>query len=81
MAESNPMKWSELRAIIAHYVKHGAMHDHMRTLLADIDAAAPAMADQERRAESWNKIADYVAQRSLMLLEQIAKEVEHADPT
>lgn len=77
--ESKPMRWAELRERVAYAAQHAVdpVGLDLELLLCDIDAATPAMANQERRAESWNRVADMVATRSLMLLEQAAKESEH----
>lgn len=78
MSESRLMRWVELRERVARlFIEYNHPRNAIRALLDDIDAAAPAMADQERRAESWNRVAEMVATRSLMLLEQAAKESEH----
>ena len=74
MAKSEPMKWSELRERLAAYVN--TYNPEGQKLLADIDAAAPAMSKLEALADccgeldadnvktcsvpSWMRVRSYV---------------------
>ena len=47
MSDSKPMKWRELRERVAELGAYSAGNESHGKLLADIDAAAPAMERQE----------------------------------
>lgn len=72
MTESKSMTSSELRERVVQirYRCVGPASVMATELIADIDAAAPAMEDQGLRAASWDTIADFVATRSLNLLSE-----------
>ena len=67
--ERSPMKWDEVRARVADAM-NGDSFGKLERLLSDINAATLVMEDQQRRAESWEKIANFVATQSLLLLEK-----------
>ena len=57
MSESKPIKWSDLRERAANIYSLAGLAE----LLADLDAAAPAMAQQERDAARWRQFDDHAA--------------------
>mgnify|MGYP001557964663 CR=1 FL=1 len=64
MPESKPMKWSEVRTRFKLLIDHSDMDmplaNEMYDLLADLDAAAPAMKTQERAFDGLLRVGQMI---------------------